>query len=110
TTGDGFLAAFASAEAGLRAALSIQDAVGAAEVQIRAGVHTGEVDLLSGGRLRGIAVHEAARIMASAPGGSVYTSAVSRALAASSALRFEPLGAHVLKGIPDPVELFMVSG
>ena len=68
------------------------------------------MDLLSGGRLRGIAVHEAARIMASAPGGSVYTSAVSRALAASSALRFEPLGAHVLKGIPDPVELFMVSG
>src|SRR4029078_11266277 len=65
TTGDGFLAAFTSAEAGLRAALSIQDAVGAAAVQVRAGVHTGEVALLSGGRLRGIAVHEAARIMAS---------------------------------------------
>jgi class 3 adenylate cyclase len=110
TTGDGFLAAFASAEAGLRAALAARDAIVAAGVQIRAGVHTGEVDVLAGGNLRGIAVHEAARIMAAAPGGSVYTSAVSRALAASSGLRFESVGSHGLKGIPEPVELFLVSG
>jgi class 3 adenylate cyclase len=109
TTGDGFLAAFTSAEAGLRAALSIQDVVAAAGVQVRAAVHTGEVDILASGDLRGIAVHEAARIMAAAPDGSVYTSAVSRALAMSSGLRFASAGTHTLKGIPDAVELFLVT-
>jgi class 3 adenylate cyclase len=110
TTGDGFLAAFASAEAGLRAALSIREAVTSAGVAVRAGVHTGDVDLLPDGNLRGIAVHEASRIMAAAPGGSVYTSGVSRALAASSGLHFESAGMHTLKGMPDPVELFRVAG
>ena len=110
TTGDGFLAAFVSAEACLRAALSALEAVGAAGIQIRVGVHTGEVDLLAGGDLRGIAVHEAARIMAAAPAGSVYASAVTRALSSSSGLRFDSLGSHALKGIPEPVELFLVTG
>jgi class 3 adenylate cyclase len=110
TTGDGFLAAFTSAEAGLRAALAAQDTVVAAGVQIRAGVHTGEVDVLAGGNLRGIAVHEAARIMAAAPAGLVYTSAVSRALALSSGLGIESVGPHALKGILEPVELFVVTG
>ena len=110
TTGDGFLAAFASAEAGLRAALSIHEAVASAGVAVRVGVHTGDVDLLPDGNLRGIAVHETARIMAAAPGGSVYTSGVSRALANSSGLHFESAGVHALKGIPDPVELFVVTG
>jgi class 3 adenylate cyclase len=110
TTGDGFLAAFTSAEAALRAALAAQEAVVAAGIQIRAGVHTGEVDVLAGGNLRGIAVHEAARIMAVATAGSVYTSAVSRALALSSGLHFEPVGSHALKGIPEPVELFVATG
>lgn len=109
TTGDGFLAAFASAEGALRAALSIQGAVAAAGLKVRAGVHTGEVDLLAGGDLRGIAVHEAARIMAAASGGSVYASGVARALATSSGLRFESAGTHALKGIPEPVELFLVT-
>jgi class 3 adenylate cyclase len=67
TTGDGFLAASVSAEAGLRAALSAQEALVSAGIVIRSGVHTGEVDILAGGDLRGIAVHEAARIMAAAP-------------------------------------------
>jgi hypothetical protein len=48
--------------------------------------------------------------MAAAPGGSVYTSAVSRALALSSGLRFESVGSHALKGILEPVELFLVTG
>jgi class 3 adenylate cyclase len=110
TTGDGFLAAFTSAEGALRAALSAQQAVAAAGIEIRAGVHTGDVDLLAGGDLRGVAVHEAARIMAAAPGGSVYTSGVTRALSASSGLRFESVGPHSLKGIPEPLELFLVTG
>jgi class 3 adenylate cyclase len=48
--------------------------------------------------------------MAAAPGGTVYTSAISRALAMSSGLRFASAGTHALKGIPEPVELFVVSG
>jgi class 3 adenylate cyclase len=109
TTGDGFLAAFTSAEAALRGALAIQDAMKAAALEIRAGVHTGEVDQVEGGDLRGIAVHETARIMAAAPAGSVYCSALARALAAASPLAFTSVGSHPLKGFETPVELFLVA-
>jgi class 3 adenylate cyclase len=110
TTGDGFLASFASAEAALRCGLAIRDAVAAAGVEIRAGVHTGEVDVVEGGDLRGIAVHETARIMAAAAPGSVYASGLSRALAGASTLSFTSTGAHSLKGFDVPVELFRVDG
>ena len=109
TTGDGFLAAFLSAEAALRCALSIRDAVAAAGLEIRAGVHTGEVDLVEGGQLRGIAVHETARIMAAAAPGSVYASGLTRALAGASGVRFTSTGSHDLKGFEQPVELFRVE-
>lgn len=109
TTGDGFLAAFDSAERALRAALAIRDAVAEASIEIRVGVHTGEVDVVEGGDLRGIAVHETARIMAAAPAGSVYTSGLSRALAAASGLAFTSTGTHSMKGFDAPVELFEVK-
>jgi class 3 adenylate cyclase len=109
TTGDGFLAAFNGAEAALRAALSIRDAVRAVDVEIRAGVHTGEVDVVEGGDLRGIAVHETARIMAAAGAGEVFASGVARALAAASGLVFRSAGTRALKGIETPVELFAVE-
>ena len=109
TTGDGFLAAFNSAEAALRAAVSICAAVRSAGVEIRAGVHTGEVDLVEGGDLRGIAVHETARIMAAAGAGTVYTSGLTRVLAAASGLTFRSVGTHALKGFETPVELFTVG-
>ena len=108
TTGDGFLAAFTSAEAALRAALSIRDAVTDADVQIRAGVHTGEVDVVEGGHLRGIAVHETARIMSSAAPGTVRSSGLSRTLAGASRLVFRSTGVQSLKGFEAPVELFEV--
>ena len=109
TTGDGFLAAFNSAEAALRAALSIRDAVRAANVEIRAGVHTGEVDVVENGDLRGISVHETARIMSAAGAGSVFASGVTRALASGGGLTFRSAGTHTLKGIETPVELFAVE-
>jgi class 3 adenylate cyclase len=109
TTGDGFLAAFASAESALRCALAVCRAVTDVGVDIRAGVHTGEVDLVEGGDLRGIAVHETARIMAAAGTGSVMTSALTRALAAASGLVFTSAGTHALKGFEQPVELFSVE-
>lgn len=108
TTGDGFLAAFGSAEGALRAALAISDATPHAGIEIRIGVHTGEVEVLDGD-LRGIAVHATARIMAAAPGGAVLTSAVSRALATGSGLHFVSIGSHALKGFDEPMELFEVQ-
>jgi len=109
TTGDGLLAAFNSVEAALRAALAIRDAVGEAGLEIRAGVHTGEVVLVEGGDLRGIAVHEAARIMAAAEAGSVYTSGLTRVLASASGLTFRSVGTRALKGFETPAELFEVG-
>lgn len=109
TTGDGFLAAFGSAEAGLRCGLAVCDAVAGADVEIRAGVHTGEVDLVEGGNLRGIAVHETARIMAAAGTGAVLTSALTRALAVASGLVFSSIGPRELRGFETPVELYRVA-
>jgi class 3 adenylate cyclase len=109
TTGDGFLAAFTSAEAALRAALSITGAVRAAGVEIRTGVHTGEVESLESGDLRGIAVHATARIMAAAPTGTVYTSGLTRSLDSSGRLHFTSAGTHALKGFDQQMELFVVD-
>jgi class 3 adenylate cyclase len=77
-------------------------------VEIRAGVHTGEVDVLDGD-LRGLAVHATARIMAAAPAGTVYTSGISRALATGSGVFFESTGTHWLKGFDEPIELYRVE-
>jgi class 3 adenylate cyclase len=109
TTGDGFLVAFSSAEAALRCALAIRDAVAAAGMAVRVGVHTGEVDLVEGGDLRGIAVHETARIMAAAEPGSVYASGLARALAGTGRLKYTSTGTHALKGFEEPAELFRVE-
>ena len=69
----------------------------------------GEVDLVEGGDLRGIAVHETARIMAAAGAGTVYTSGLTRVLAAASGLTFRSVGTQALKGFEAPVELFAVG-
>jgi class 3 adenylate cyclase len=108
TTGDGFLASFESAAAALRCALALRDEVQSIGLEIRAGVHTGEVERV-GEDLRGLAVHAAARIMAEAGGSSVLTSAVTRALAADAPVRFSERGQRALKGIPEPMELYAVD-
>jgi class 3 adenylate cyclase len=108
TAGDGFLATFDSAGAGLRAALAIRDAVRELNLEVRAGVHTGEIERV-GDDVRGIAVHAAARIMAAAQPSEVLTSAVTRALCEGSALHFADRGSHEMKGLPAPMELYAVS-
>lgn len=110
TTGDGFLVTFASAEAALRCALSICDALKGTGIEIRAGVHTGEVDVVDDGDILGVAVHETARIMAAASPGTVLASGLSRALVGASGLRFTSVGTRSLKGIDQPMELFQVDG
>jgi class 3 adenylate cyclase len=105
TTGDGFLATFGSAAAALRAAAAIRDGVREAGVQIRAGVHTGEVELLPGD-IGGIAVHAVARIMALAGPSEVLVSAVTVGLAEGSGVALEPAGSHVVKGLERPIEVY----
>ncbi len=108
TTGDGFFASFASPTQAVRCALEVTDAVETLGVQIRAGVHTGEVEV-RGDDLGGLAVHIAARISAAAGAGEVLVSSTVKDLAAGAALTFEDRGEHELKGVPGQWRLFTVA-
>jgi len=108
TTGDGFLALFASAGAALRAAVGARDATAAIGLPIRAGVHTGEVEQVDGD-IRGVAVHATARVMSAAAADQVLTSVVTRSLAEGLPYRFVEAGTHDLKGIATPMQLFSVE-
>ena len=70
-------------------------------IEIRAGLHTGEVELAGDG-VRGIAVHIGARVSALASASEVLVSSTVRDLVAGSGLQFEDRGSHQLKGVPDP--------
>jgi class 3 adenylate cyclase len=98
TTGDGFLAMFDSAARAVRCAAAIGVAVQPLELTVRAGVHTGEVELVAGD-VRGLAVHAAARIGQLAEPGEVLVSATTVDLLQASGLRFEERGTHELKGL-----------
>jgi class 3 adenylate cyclase len=104
TTGDGFLATFRSAVAGLRCAAAIVDSVRETGVGVRIGVHTGEVEIM-GNDVGGVAVHAAARIMALAGTSEVFASALTVGLAEGSGLAFESLGARTVKGLDRPIEV-----
>ena len=104
TTGDGFLATFTSAAAAVRCAAAVRDAVRQLGLEVRAGVHTGEVDVMPED-IGGIAVHAVARIMALGGASEVLASAVTVGLVEGSGLRFESRGIHELKGLDRPVEV-----
>lgn len=108
TTGDGVVALFASAEGAVRTAVAIRDAVDTLGLQIRSGIDTGEVELLSGD-VRGLAVHGAARIMALAAPGEVLVSGTTRDLLEASGLSFEDRGRHALKGLSGPRQVYALS-
>lgn len=76
-------------------------------VRLRAGVHTGEFQEV-GSDVRGLAVHVAARVMATAAADELRVSATTAALLDGASLAVRPLGSHDLKGVPVPVELFTV--
>ncbi len=105
TAGDGFLTMFDGAARAVQSALEIRAAVRGIGLDIRAGVHTGEVELVPGG-IRGLAVHETARIMALGNAGDVLVSSTTRELSAGSGLTYEDHGIHLLKGIPEPRRVF----
>jgi len=107
TTGDGFLAIFDGPARAVRCARAIGQSVAALGLAVRAGVHTGEVELI-GDDIRGLAVHETARIAGVAKGGEVLVSATTRHLLSGSGLSFESAGIHELKGLADS-ELFRLA-
>ena len=98
TTGDGFQVLFTGAARAVRCAAGMMDALADLEIRIRAGLHTGEVELTAG-NLHGIAVHTAARVSTLAGPGEVLVSSVTRDLLDGSGLAFEQRGVHELKGL-----------
>jgi class 3 adenylate cyclase len=108
-TGDGVLATFDGPARAVRCANEVSDAVRALGVEVRAGVHTGEVELVDDD-VRGIAVHIGARVMAAALPSQVLVSSTVKDLVAGSGLTFEDAGEHELKGVPDTWRLYRVVG
>jgi len=98
TTGDGMLATFDGPARALHCAAAIRRAARGHELEIRAGVHVGEVELV-GQDVRGVTVHEAARVMAAAGAGEILVSDLTRALAGASGLKFEDRGTYTFKGL-----------
>lgn len=109
TAGDGLLAAFDGPARAIRCAWAIAEAVTALGMQIRAGLHTGECELLSG-QLRGIAVHIASRVAALANPGEVLVSSTVKDLVVGAGFDFTDRGAHSLKGVPGEWRLYAVPG
>jgi class 3 adenylate cyclase len=107
TAGDGFFATFDGPARAVRCALAIGAAVRELGVEIRAGVHTGEVELTDDG-VQGIAVHIGARVGALAGPSEVFVSQTVKDLVAGSGLTFEDAGEHELKGVPDRWHLHLV--
>ena len=108
TTGDGVLALFDGSERAVRAAAAICLAAKSLGLTIRAGIHTGEVEIAPGD-VRGLAVHIAARIMALAGPSQVYLSATTRELVADSGLAFVDAGMHELKGVSGARQLYCLT-
>ena len=108
TTGDGFLARFDGAARAVLCAAAMVGAVADLGLQVRAGLHTGEITIV-GGNVRGIAVHAAARVSALAGPGEVLVSATTRDLLDGSDLVFVDRGAHELKGLTGPRAIYALA-
>ena len=107
TAGDGFFASFDGPARGIRAACAIRDGVRQLGLEIRAGLHTGECELLRD-KIGGIAVHTGARVAAAAEPGEVLVSSTVKDLVAGSGIEFEDRGEYQLKGITEAWHLFKV--
>jgi class 3 adenylate cyclase len=108
TAGDGFFASFDGPARAIRCACSIADGVRELGLDVRAGLHAGECELVDG-KVGGIAVHIGARVAASAQPGEVVVSSTVKDLVAGSGIPFEERGAVELKGIPGEWRLFTVA-
>lgn len=108
TAGDGFFATFDGPARGICCAQAIAEAVKQLNIQVRAGLHTGECELM-GDKVGGIAVHIGARVLSKAGPGEVVVSSTVKDLVVGSGIKFEDRGSHVLKGVPGEWHLYAVK-
>jgi class 3 adenylate cyclase len=108
TMGDGFLATFDGPARGIRCAMSAREAVRELGIEIRAGLHTGECEMM-GDDIGGIAVNIGARVGAAAGPGEVLVSRTVTDLVAGSGIEFADRGPHALKGVPGEWQLYAVA-
>jgi class 3 adenylate cyclase len=108
-TGDGFLIAFDDPSAAILCAISSMEAVADLGLELRAGVHVGEVSRMGSTDLAGLAVHFAQRVCGLAPGGVVLASDAIRQACSGSDIQFDAEGTVALKGIPGEWEIFRAS-
>jgi class 3 adenylate cyclase len=108
TAGDGFLATFDGPARAIGCACSIRNALPQLGIEVRAGLHTGEIEF-TGGKARGIAVHTAARIASAAETGEVLVSSTVKDLVSGSGIQFTDRGMHALKDIPRRWQLFAAT-
>jgi class 3 adenylate cyclase len=107
TAGDGFFATFDGPARAVHCACTIRDAVRELGLEIRAGLHTGEVEVLEAG-LAGVAVHIGQRVLSAAAPGEVLVSSTVKDLAVGSGIEFDDRGSHALKGVAEEWRLFAV--
>ena len=108
TAGDGFLATFDGPARAVRSAVSIREGLRELGLDVRAGIHTGEVEI-AGDQVRGIAIHIGSRVAALASPGEVLVSSTVRDLVHGSGITFDDRGEHQLKGAPGRWQLFAVT-
>jgi class 3 adenylate cyclase len=108
TAGDGFFATFDGPARAIRCACAIRERLTELDVQIRAGLHTGECELVDG-KASGIAVHTGARVASRADPGQILVSSTVKDLVAGSGLTFDDRGTHELKGVPGDWHLYSVA-
>ena len=109
TAGDGFLAAFDGPARAIRCAAAVRDRARAQGIDLRAGIHTGECEII-GDKLGGIAVHTGSRVAGKAEPGEILVSQTVKDLVAGSGLQFAERGVHSLKGVPGEWRLYAFAG
>ena len=109
TLGDGFLSMFSTPGKAVRCAADVITAVHRVGIEVRAGVHSGEIEIVDMNDIAGLTVHVAARVGAEAEANQVLVSRAVKNLSIGEPLSFRPMGTRRLKGIPKPVQLFALS-
>jgi class 3 adenylate cyclase len=107
-SGDGFLATFDGPTRAIRCAFAVRDAVGLFGIEVRAGLHSGECEVMDD-KIGGIAVHIGARVAASAAASEVLVSSTVKDLVIGSTFRFADRGLHALKGVPGKWQLYAAA-